>query len=188
MNEASPKNTPPLFDNPQVDLLDLPEVDQLNFHALEPAYLKVSYISITIFFLFLLIPMGWVYFGSDIILELPYLILILLVGWLILFLFSLWLARKNYRIKAYALRDHDIIYKSGVVFFKLTTVPFNRVQHCEIKQGPIQRWFGLNTLQIFTAGGATSDLVIDGLNPERAKRLKEFIINKTALAEDGAED
>ena len=46
----------------------------------------------------------------------------------------------------YALREKDISYRSGWLWRSMVTVPFNRVQHCEIKQGLIDRRFGLSRL------------------------------------------
>jgi len=53
------------------------------------------------------------------------------------------------------------------------------VQHCEIKAGPIQRFFKLKTLEIYTAGGNGSDLSIDGLRGDHAQVLKNYIIKTT---------
>jgi len=77
-----------------------------------------------------------------------------------------------------------VIHRKGVLFKSTTTIPFNRVQHCEISQGPIQRMFNLHTLEIFTAGGGKSDLAIPGLEGDTAQQIKEFIVKKTAIAEE----
>ena len=77
-----------------------------------------------------------------------------------------------------------MIHRKGVLFKSTTTIPFNRVQHCEISQGPIQRMFNLHTLEIFTAGGGKSDLAIPGLEGDTAQQIKEFIVKKTAIAEE----
>ncbi|MEO1438705.1 MAG: PH domain-containing protein [Bacteroidota bacterium] len=73
------------------------------------------------------------------------------------------------------------------MFRKITTIPFNRVQHCEIKQGPIERLFNLKTLEVYTAGGATSDLKIPGLPDDRAQELKDFIITQGSHSNDESE-
>jgi membrane protein YdbS with pleckstrin-like domain len=94
------------------------------------------------------------------------------------------LSRKVFAIKQYALRKHDVIYTSGWIIRNTTVLPFNRVQHVEIKHGPIDRMFGLSSLKIFTAGGSQSDMVIPGLERERAQRIKELIVNKTGQDEE----
>ena len=72
-------------------------------------------------------------------------------------------------------REKDISYKSGLLFKKTTTIPFNRIQHLEIDQGPISRFFDLAVLSVFTAGNSSDDLKIRGLKQEDAAKIKEFI-------------
>ncbi len=93
----------------------------------------------------------------------------------IIYLLVITVIRKSFPIRAYALRELDISYKKGWIFYSHVTVPFNRVQHSEISQGPVDRYFGLVTLHIYTAGGSSSDLSIPGLPREEAQRLRDFI-------------
>jgi len=44
--------------------------------------------------------------------------------------------------------------------------------------------FNLHTLEIFTAGGGKSDLAIPGLEGDTAQQIKEFLVKKTAIAEE----
>lgn len=97
-------------------------------------------------------------------------------------LFTIWgfiSTLKGFHNKAYALREKDIVYRSGWLWKQTTTAPFNRVQHVSIDQGPIERQFDLAKLKIYTAGGKTSDMSIPGLAPETANQLKEYIVKKT---------
>lgn len=91
---------------------------------------------------------------------------------------------KGFQYKSYALRKKDIIYKSGWLWRSVTTVPFNRVQHVSIDQGPVERNFDLSKLKIYTAGGSASDMTIPGLSPSTADYLKEFIVKKTQADEE----
>ncbi|MEY3369001.1 MAG: hypothetical protein RI973_2156, partial [Bacteroidota bacterium] len=86
----------------------------------------------------------------------------------------------------YALREHDILYRRGVYFHTETAIPFNRMQHCEITRGPIERAFDLATLKIYTAGTSGGDLAIEGLPVEEAQRIKEFITLKIGGRQDSA--
>jgi membrane protein YdbS with pleckstrin-like domain len=78
-------------------------------------------------------------------------------------------------VKAYLIRERDISYKKGWYNFKLTTIPFNRIQHVEIKQSFLQKLMKISTIKIFTAGGSTSDLSIPGLKNEKAQEIKEYL-------------
>ena len=46
--------------------------------------------------------------------------------------------------------------------------------------------FKLSSLKVFTAGGESSDLVIPGLLPEDAHRLKDFVLKNSELKEEEA--
>ena len=78
----------------------------------------------------------------------------------------------------YAIRDKDILYKSGVFWQTVTVIPFNRIQHVEKSSTPLDRRFAIATLQIFTAGGSGGDLKIHGLSATTAENLRVFIIEK----------
>ena len=113
-------------------------------------------------------------------------LMVIFGAWFILSLVIMVLVGPRYRQKGYAVRDRDISYKTGLINRKTTTIPFNRVQHCDIKQGIISRYFGLSKLNVYTAGGAKSDLSIPGLNLEKAQKLMDFVLQKT-LAHDEEE-
>lgn len=78
----------------------------------------------------------------------------------------------------YAVRERDIIYKSGVFWQTVTAVPFNRIQHVEKSSTPLDRKFNIATLQLFTAGGTGGDLKIHGLPARTAEKLRFFILDK----------
>ena len=174
-----------IFENKQIDLEQLPQIETVDYLPLDRAYLKVSYIGNAIFFAFLLIgPL----ISIVIIDQAEYSFLKILIPsiWLFLMLFSFWITSVGFKLKGYALRDKDILYSRGILFRSVTAIPFNRVQHCEIKEGPIERYFGLKTLEVYTAGGESSDLSIPGLRGESAQQLKTFIVKNTS--NDGTTD
>ncbi len=81
--------------------------------------------------------------------------------------------------RGFAMREKDIHYKSGIIWHKKTSLPFNRIQHVELERGPLERFFKLTTLKVFTAGGGSADMKIPALTMDRAKNLRAFIIDKT---------
>lgn len=101
--------------------------------------------------------------------------------------FTLWYLLHHWfadPIKTYALREHDINFESGLIFRKLVSQPLLRIQHIEIKRGPIERKAGLATLQVFSAGGISHTFVIPGLEHEHAIKLRQFILDHKDLAAD----
>lgn len=84
--------------------------------------------------------------------------------------------------KGYALRERDIIYRSGVLWRSVTAVPFNRIQHVETASTPLDRRFGLASLQLYTAGSSGGDLKIHGLPADVAERMRVFVLRKAGAA------
>ena len=167
-----------IFENSQVDIQQLPTIEDIEYQRLDPAYLKVKYISSFIFFAIML---GVIFYirTYPLVSEHPTLANGLLGVWLVWAMINFSLIKTSYNIEGYALREKDIVHIKGVFTRRQTSLPFNRVQHCEIKAGPIQRYFKLKSLEVYTAGGSSSDLRINGLHGENAQRLKEFIIQTT---------
>lgn len=91
-------------------------------------------------------------------------------------LFFIWAPRSTRRMR-YLLREQDINLQRGFLFWKLVSVSHNRIQHLEVRQGPIQRRFGLAELIIYTAGTQGSDLKIPGLTLAKAQQLKSQLLN-----------
>ena len=85
--------------------------------------------------------------------------------------------------KGYLLREHDVSFRSGLLFYKLTTIPFNRIQHVEVSQNMIEKAIGLSSVKIFTAGGSISDLSIPGLLPEKAHQIESFLLSEVSTHE-----
>ena len=175
-----------IFQNTQIDVSQLPSVEEVQFQRLAPAHLKVKYIGNAIFFAIMLAAV-FGFRSQALIQDFPTLSNGLLIFWGIWAIISFLLTKIGYDIEGYALREKDIIHIKGVINRKQTAIPFNRVQHCEIKAGPIQRFFNLKTLEIYTAGGVSSDLSIAGLRGEDAQVLKDFIIKTTGQSHDEEE-
>ncbi|MFC3123353.1 PH domain-containing protein [Agaribacter flavus] len=86
--------------------------------------------------------------------------------------------------KAYALREHDLHFQTGLFFRKHLSQPILRIQHIEIKRGPIERKADLATLQVFSAGGASHTFYIPGLAYETAVKLRGYILDHKDLSLD----
>ncbi|TVQ27334.1 MAG: hypothetical protein EA370_18030 [Wenzhouxiangella sp.] len=82
------------------------------------------------------------------------------------------------RRRGWALREHDLIYRSGVIWRKTVIVPFARIQHVETASGPLERWFGLMRVKCFTAGGMMADLSVEGLDESLAQRVRQFLLEQ----------
>jgi membrane protein YdbS with pleckstrin-like domain len=72
----------------------------------------------------------------------------------------------------YAEREEDLLVTRGILFRQLVVVPYGRMQFVDVTAGPLDRRFGLSTVQLHTASAAT-DAQIPGLTPAEAARLRD---------------
>jgi membrane protein YdbS with pleckstrin-like domain len=79
---------------------------------------------------------------------------------------------RNWRSWRYAERADDLLISRGVLWREETVVPYGRMQLVEVTSGPVERRFGLATVQLHTAAAAT-DATIPGLDPAEAERLRD---------------
>ncbi|MFF7976681.1 PH domain-containing protein [Streptomyces sp. NPDC007905] len=79
---------------------------------------------------------------------------------------------RNWRSWRYAERADDLLISRGVLWREQTVVPYGRMQLVEVTSGPVERYFGLASVQLHTAAAAT-DAAIPGLHPAEAERLRD---------------
>jgi membrane protein YdbS with pleckstrin-like domain len=53
----------------------------------------------------------------------------------------------------YVLTDRSLRIRRGILGIHETTISFENVQNVEVRQGPLQRWFGIADVLVSTAGG-----------------------------------
>jgi len=172
-----------MFSNPDIDIDTLPKIDSSLFNHLDYKYKNVLVIKSIIFSIVLLAGYFTFYFlGSVKNSQVVHLLILLFLA--IIVTSNIILTVLGFKKKLYKLRKHDLIYKSGILWTSETSVPFVRVQHSEVIQGPIERIFGLAKLKLYTAGGSTSDLSVPGLKPDTAEELKDFITKRIQEEEE----
>lgn len=79
---------------------------------------------------------------------------------------------RRYCAWGYAEREDDLLVRRGVMIRRLTVVPYGRMQFVDVTAGPVDRLFGLATVQLHTAASAT-DARIPGLENAEAERLRD---------------
>jgi uncharacterized protein len=79
---------------------------------------------------------------------------------------------RRFRAWGYAERDDDLLVRRGVMFSRLSVVPYGRMQFIDVTAGPLERSFGLATVRMHTAAAA-SDARIPGLEHREAERLRD---------------
>jgi membrane protein YdbS with pleckstrin-like domain len=163
------------FSNDSIDPASLPDFREATLTAVVPAYLKHK-ITTTVAFCGLFI------FAALLSHLLPavdidrsqYVLAVVTV----VVLLSLLHARFDARHRGWALREHDLIYQSGVIFRKQVILPFARIQHVETLSGPVERYFDLMRVKCFTAGGQSADLVVEGLDSATAGQVRQYLLEQ----------
>ncbi len=79
---------------------------------------------------------------------------------------------RRFRSWGYAEREDDLLVRRGVMFSRLSVVPYGRMQFIDVQAGPLERLFRLATVRLHTAAAAT-DARIPGLESEEAARLRD---------------
>ena len=79
---------------------------------------------------------------------------------------------RRFRSWGYAEREDDLLVRRGVMFARLSVVPYGRMQFIDVTAGPLERAFGLATVRLHTAAAAT-DARIPGLERVEAARLRD---------------
>ena len=163
------------FTNETIDTKQLPRYEEVQLTHLHPNYWKVTLINFTIVFLIIGIALGLFCYNSN---EIVGYQVYFIISYFVILLFSLFLTRIAFKKKAFAFRNHDVIYRKGIIATNTMVIPYNRVQHVALHEGFIARIFGLAKVEIFTAGGNASDLEIPGIAKEEAENIKQLLMGK----------
>lgn len=102
------------------------------------------------------------------------------VGLLVLLGFSslVW-PRIAYRHASWRLDDQSLEIHRGVLWKHRIAVPLGRVQHADVAQGPMLRYFGLGKLIIHTAGSSHATIELSGLTHGDAVALRDRLVQQT---------
>jgi membrane protein YdbS with pleckstrin-like domain len=99
------------------------------------------------------------------------------LSWLLLMITLAWYAErwpaKAFAHTRYRLDADGLLIRRGVYWRSVTHVPRSRVQHTDVSQGPLERYYGLGTLVVFTAGTDHARVSLPGLAHEVASELRD---------------
>jgi len=72
---------------------------------------------------------------------------------LVQFPLSFLMVRLDYRYRWYMITDTSLRIREGLMTVREKTMTFANIQNLSLRQGPVQRVFGISDLQVRTAGG-----------------------------------
>jgi len=152
-----------------------PDIQTLKFHKIHARYLSIVLMSLVIPLpIFIAINACLILFVE------PFMWWFSLPFWGLYAWIVIWNVAYAKSLK-FALREHDISLYCGVFFKRTIIQPYTRLQHIEIKRGPLERHKQLATLALFSAGGANHALELKGLLEVDAEKIKQFILKHKDL-------
>jgi len=163
------------FTNETIDTSNLPRYEAVTLTKLHPKYWKEVLISkgILLLVIGIAVTLGLVFIEE--LAEDRLLVVSIYIAFVLVFMFFSYIGFKK---KAYAFRNHDVIFRSGIIATNTMVIPYNRVQHVALHEGFVARFFGLAKVEIFTAGGVSSDIEIPGIAKEEAENIKQLLMGK----------
>jgi membrane protein YdbS with pleckstrin-like domain len=99
--------------------------------------------------------------------------------------FGAWLGNKHWKHTYWRLDGDGFNLRRGRLWRSETRVPASRVQHLDLKRGPLQRRYDLATLVIHTAGTRHSAVSVSGLDAADAERLRDQLAHPLDDDDDG---
>lgn len=96
---------------------------------------------------------------------------------LLVIVWALWLIRRQVSAMSYIELPEDLVIRKGRVFRQVSSIPYGRLQYVDLQSGPLERKYGMATLQIFTASPSTS-ATIPGLLIETAEQMRERLMQR----------
>lgn len=97
--------------------------------------------------------------------------------------FGVWLGLKQYHCSFWRHDAEGLAVRRGRFWLRETRVPATRVQHLDLKRGPLQHRRDLATLVVHTAGSRNSAVSVANLDAARAERLREALSRQ--IGDDG---
>ncbi|MFL9843394.1 PH domain-containing protein [Flavobacterium rhizosphaerae] len=163
------------FSNETIDTLNLPRYEDVALTPLHFSYLRIIYINIAFWFVIIDIAAAAAFYFIE---EIRLYWLPVTLSYLVIMLIVLLVQVISFKNKGFAFRTHDVIYQSGAIAITNTVIPYTRIQHVAQHEGLLSRWFGLATVEIYTAGGVGGDIKIPGLEKQHATAIKKLLTGK----------
>lgn len=164
-----------MFTNETIDTTTLPRFETVGFSSLHPSYWKVLLISLAVFFAILGAALAAIIWYVD---DFKEFTVQLVAAYFIILAGSVLFSRIGFKKKGFAFRDHDVLFRHGIIATTTIVIPYNRIQHVALHEGLISRSFNLAEVRVFTAGGKESDIEIPGIEKSRAEDIKQLLMGK----------
>ena len=106
------------------------------------------------------------------------------IGLTVGILLGSWNGKRRHRRTFWLLDADGFALKRGNLWRRETRVPASRVQHLDLKHGPLERRWKLATLAIHTAGSKLAAVSVSGLDEDDAERLRDRLARQLDSDDD----
>jgi membrane protein YdbS with pleckstrin-like domain len=134
--------------------------------------------------LLLAVPVGLLVLSMVVAFELPVPWWAMLATALAAALLGAWRGDRYWRHTRWRLDATGFTLRRGHLWRRETRVPQSRVQHLDLRRGPLQRRRDLSTLVIHTAGTRHSAVSVSGLDMGDAERLRDILARQSGDDDD----
>lgn len=141
-----------------------------DWQRVSPKYVVVDLLGILVSALLFVVGTGvpWLLSGVPGLVALP-------IAALVLHILIAAFTPRRVRAYGYQLRADDLVFRKGIMFLRVVSVPYGRMQLVDVNRGPIARAFGLSELKLVTAAAA-SHITIPGLAEADAETLRDRLV------------
>ena len=160
--------------NRQLNFDNIDKVENLIYTPLEKKYLKVQIVKTVLIYIIFMGLTLLLLLAEEFTCRVATTIGIECV-FLTAMIVNLFLLPKAYAYKGFAIREHDITYRSGIIFHSVITIPFCKIQQVSVRQNPITRIFGLYAIDIVNGAQMLEATSIPGLTEDKANDIKALI-------------
>ena len=168
----------PTFKNFEVELDNLPRMSEVHWRDVSKRLVARNTIrnafTLSVFALLFIgmLVLGWIPVQA-VFMNPPGLVLISLVI-VLLIIFGIWPIFEVPR-RGFLVREHDFLYKQGILFARTFSIPFVRIQHVETTVSIFDRVVNLGALKLYTAGAQN---VFFGFERDYAHTLRAHILDR----------
>ncbi|NHM07729.1 PH domain-containing protein [Flavobacterium sp. CYK-4] len=163
------------FTNETIDITQLPKFEAVTFTKLHPSYWMINLIQIGIAFALVNLGYAVIVLNSA---EVASHQVPIGLGIFAFFLLVVFFSRIAFKKKGFAFRQHDVLFRHGIIATNTLVIPYNRIQHVALHEGVFSRIYSLAKIEIFTAGGSASDIEIPGIEKQQAENIKQLLMGK----------
>ncbi|MCG9695757.1 PH domain-containing protein [Shewanella sp. Isolate11] len=157
--------------------------DQLELTPVDPRYINQVMTENLLVFVPTLIAVPII----GILANLPMLILLLLVTGVLILAGIVSFGRYRFaQSLAYGVFEHELLMQQGLIWHKKIALPYSRLQHVTLSQGPLERYFQHHTLKCFSAGSGNAEISLPGIPSDIAEPLRHHLLNKAAALRETA--